>query len=189
VFEVLVIGNLREEKDPLRTALAARALPETSRIRVVHLGMAHDEPWAEAARAEEAANPRYRWRGEVPGWMVRRALARAPLMVLSSIMEGGANVVSEALVAGVPVLASAIPGSIGLLGRDYPGYFPVGDTAALTELLHRAETDANFLDTLHRHCAARAPLFAPARERDAWWSLLHEVSTATRSAPVRRPAA
>lgn len=178
-FEVLVIGHLREEKDPLRAALAARALPETSRIRIVHLGMAHDARWAEAATAEMAANPRYRWYGEVPGWMVRRALARAPLMVLSSAMEGGANVVSEALVAGVSVVASSIPGSIGLLGRDYPGYFPVGDTTALTELLHRAEADAAFLDVLRRHCAARAPLFSPRRERDAWQALLQEVVPTT----------
>ena len=99
------------------------------------------------------ANPRYQWRGGVPSWTVRRALARAPLMVLSSIMEGGANVVSEALVAGVPVLASAIPGSIGLLGRDYPGYFPVGDTVALTECCIVRRLTSNFLDELSRHCA------------------------------------
>ena len=52
-------------------------------------------------------------------------------------MEGGANVISESLVARVPVIASEIAGSIGLLGRrDYPGYFPVRDTAALAALLH-----------------------------------------------------
>jgi putative glycosyltransferase (TIGR04348 family) len=187
-FEVLVIGHLREEKDPLRAAQAARALPATSRIRVVHLGMAHDAQWAEAARAEMAENPRYHWRGEVSGWAVRRALARAPLMVLSSVMEGGANVVSEALVAGVPILASAIDGSIGLLGHDYPGYFPVGDTQALSGLLHRAETDPAFLDALRRHCAARAPLFAPAYERDAWQALLGEVSDAARSVRSDRSA-
>ncbi len=121
--------------------------------------------------------------------MVRRALARAPLMVLSSIMEGGANVVSEALVAAVPILASAIPGSVGLLGCEYPGYFPVGDTAALTALLSRAETDETFLDSLRRHRAARAALFSPEHERDAWQALLHELSGAARSAPVDRAAA
>ncbi len=189
VFEVLVVGHLREEKDPLRTAHAARALPAESRIRVVHLGMAHDTRWSEAARAEMAENPRYRWRGEVPGWAVRRALARAPLMVLSSIMEGGANVISEALAAGVPVLASEIAGSIGLLGRGYPGYFAVRDTAALTGLLHRAETDPEFLAGLRRHCAARAPLFDPARERQAWHDALDQLTGATRSAPVDRSAA
>jgi len=188
-FEVLVVGHLREEKDPLRTARAARDLPPDSRIRVLHFGMAYDADWATAAKAEMTANPRYQWRGEVPGWMVRRAMARARLMVLSSIMEGGANVVSEALVAGVPILASAIPGSIGLLGCDYPGYFPLGDTAALTALLRRAETDKSFLDSLHQHCTARAPLFSPEHERNAWQALLRELSDATRSAPAGRSAA
>ncbi len=176
IFEVLVVGHLREEKDPLRTARAARELPPASRIAVVHLGKAHDETWAAAAREEMARNPRYRWRGEVPGWAVRRAMARAPLMVLSSIMEGGANVVSEAVVCGVPVIASDIAGSVGLLGRDYPGYYPVRDTAALAALLHRAETDSPFLADLRRHCAARAPLFDPARERQSWARLINETA-------------
>jgi glycosyltransferase involved in cell wall biosynthesis len=116
-------------------------------------------------------------------------MARAPLMVLSSVMEGGANVISEALVAGTPVLASEIAGSIGLLGHDYPGYFPVRDTAALTALLHRAETDPEFLAGLRRHCAARAALFDPARERRAWCDALEQVTGAARSAPADRSAA
>src|SRR5262245_16311971 len=98
-FEVLVIANLREEKDPLRAAEAARSLPEVSRIRVVHYGGAYDESWAERGRAEMARNPRYVWRGEVRQGIVRKASARASLLVLSSIMEGGANVISESIVA------------------------------------------------------------------------------------------
>ena len=120
---------------------------------------------------------------------MRRAMARAPLMVLSSIMEGGANVVSEALVAGVPVLASKIDGSVGLLGRDYPGYFPVGDTASLSALLHRAEPDVAFLTELHRQCAARASLFEPAREQQSWHDALRELTDAARQAPADRSAA
>jgi len=174
-FEVLVIGHLRAEKDPLRAAEAARLLPASSRIRVVHLGRAHDSAWAERARAETEANPRYRWRGEVPNWQVRRALARAPVMVLSSIMEGGANVISEAVAAGVPVLASEIAGSVGLLGRDYPGYFPPGDTAALARLMLLVEQDSDFLAELGRRCSARAALFHPAREREAWRNMLAQL--------------
>lgn len=177
-FEVLVIGHLREEKDPLRAARAARFLPAESCVRIVHLGKAHDEHWAGIASQEMADNRRYRWLGEVPGWRVRRALARARLMVLSSTMEGGANVISEALAAGTPIIASRIDGSVGLLGGDYPGYFPVGDTAALAALLRRAECESAFLDALRRHCAARAPLIDPARERGAWRDLLAELSDA-----------
>ena len=182
VFDVLVIGHLREEKDPLRAAAAARLLPANSRVRIVHFGGAYDRQWAERARREMAQNPRYCWRGDVPAHAVRRALARARLMVLSSIMEGGANVVSEAAVAGVPVLASAIPGSIGLLGRDYPGYFPVGDTAALARLMRRAEDEPTFHAALERQRAKRAPLFAPEREKEAWRGLL------ARLAPAEQPA-
>jgi putative glycosyltransferase (TIGR04348 family) len=174
-FDVCVIGHLREEKDSLRTAYAVRDLPASSRIRVTHLGLAHDEGWAAAARAEVARNPRYRWRGEVPGWAVRRAFATTQLMVLSSIMEGGANVISEALVAGVPVIASDIHGSVGLLGRDYPGYYPVGDTKALAGVLLRAEEDPAFLAALDEHCRKRARFFRPEEEQRRWHRLLRRL--------------
>lgn len=164
-FEVLVAGHLREEKDPFRAAAASRLLPVTSRIEIVHLGGAHSEVWAERARSESAGNARYRWLGDVPGSMVRRWMVRARLMVLSSHQEGGANVISEAVVASLPVIASAIPGSIGLLGADYPGYYPGGDTAALAAILLRAEQEPSFLKQLGDACAARAPLFRPSTER------------------------
>lgn len=166
-LDVLVAGHLREEKDPLRAALAVRELPAESRLRVTQLGGALEADWAEAALEEMAVNPRYRWLGDLPRWRVRRWMGRARLMVISSRMEGGANVVSEACVAGLPVLASDIPGNRGLLGGDYPGYFPVADTAVLRELLHRAEAQPAFVDELRRRVAARAPLFTPEAEREA----------------------
>jgi putative glycosyltransferase (TIGR04348 family) len=175
-FDVCVIGHLRAEKDPFRAALAARRLPADSRVRVIQLGRGHARDWEERARAEMRVNPRYVWRGEVGGGEVRRVLARSRLMVISSRLEGGANVVSEAIVAGLPVLASDIPGNVGLLGRDYPGYFPPADTAALARLMLRAERDPAFYRRLRAAGRARAPLFTPARERRAWRALLAELA-------------
>lgn len=175
-FDICVVGHLREEKDSLRAAYAVRDLPETSRLRVVHLGKAHDARWARMARDEMARNPRYRWLGEVPGWRVRREFRKTRLMVLSSIMEGGANVISEAVVAGVPVIASEIPGSVGLLGPRYPGFYAVEDTGALRALLRRAESDADFLHVLARHAAKRAPRFRPEAEREGWRKVLRAVA-------------
>ncbi|MDX1589607.1 MAG: selenoneine biosynthesis selenosugar synthase SenB [Oleiphilaceae bacterium] len=166
-FEVCVIGHLRHEKDSLRTALAVRDLPESSRIQVVALGKAHDEDWAAAARAEMDRNPRYHWRGEVPQARVREMMARARLMVISSRMEGGANVVSEACVAGLPVIASDIDGNRGLLGDDYPGYYPVEDTQALKALLLRAEQDPQWLTELREHCQSLAGRFTREAESAA----------------------
>ncbi len=169
---VSVIGHLRDVKDPLRAAEAARLLPATSRVRIEQVGRAYTPAWAARARAEMKINPRYLWRGDVPGAAVRRVLARSHAMVISSLSEGGANVISEAAVAGVPVLASRIDGNVGLLGADYPGYFSVGDTQALACLLQRFEHEPQFVVSLRQALAGRAPLFRPAREIAAWRRLL-----------------
>jgi putative glycosyltransferase (TIGR04348 family) len=174
-FEVCVLGHLRPVKDPFRTALAARLVPPTSRLRVLHLGAALTPEMADQARAEAATNPRYRWLGEVPRGRAMRLLSRCRLLVLTSEMEGGANAISEALAASGPVLSSRIAGSVGLLGADYPGYFPVGDTAALAALLERAESDAEFYHELQEWCARLRPLVDPARERQSWADLLVEL--------------
>jgi glycosyltransferase involved in cell wall biosynthesis len=129
---------------------------------------------ARRARAEEARNPRYRWLGDLPRRRALSLIRRCRLLVLSSRSEGGAQVIGEAVVLGVPVLASRVAGSVGLLGRSYPGWFRVGDTAGLARLLRRAETDPAFLARLRRACARRAPQFSPARERNAWRAILAE---------------
>jgi glycosyltransferase involved in cell wall biosynthesis len=115
---------------------------------VLHVGKALSADMATQARAEMASNPRYQWLGEKPRWQALRLLARSHLLVLSSYSEGGANVISEALAVQVPIVASRIAGSTGLLGDEYPGYFAVEDTAALAALLTRAETDHGFYATL-----------------------------------------
>lgn len=172
---VSVIGHLRDVKDPLRAAEAARRLPGDSAIRIVQVGRAYTPQWAARARAEMAANPRYLWRGDVPAAEVRRLLAQSHAMVISSRSEGGANVVSEAAASGVPILASRIDGNVGLLGADYPGYFAAGDTKALARLLLGVERDPKFVQRLERAVARRAPLFQPAREIAAWRKLLKEL--------------
>lgn len=163
-FHVSVMGHLREEKDPLRPAFAVRSLPQQSRIQVHQFGKPHTPEWADLAIEEMRTNHRYTWHGEVPHYRVRQIYRRTHLLVLPSRMEGGANVISEAVVAGVPVLASRIDGSVGLLGEDYPGYYPVENAAALRELLLRAEQDSNFYDRLAKRCDERRSLFTPEAE-------------------------
>jgi putative glycosyltransferase (TIGR04348 family) len=174
-FDVCVLGHLRAVKDPFRTAMAARLLPTASRVRVLHVGGALSDEMADEARAEAESNPRYCWLGELPRWQALRVLARSRLLVLTSQMEGGANAISEALATSVPILASQISGSIGLLGADYPGYCPVGDTRQLACLLQRAEKDPEYIETLRTCCARLAPLVDPVRERRSWDALLQKL--------------
>lgn len=186
-FEVCVLGHLRPVKDPFRTALAARLLPPASRIRVLHVGGALSPEMEEQAHLEQATNPRYRWLGELARIQALRVIARSRLLVLTSQLEGGANVVSEALACSVPVLSSRIPGSIGILGPDYPGYFPVGDAQALAGLLARAEADPVFYRTLKGWCERCAPLVDPRRECESWAALLAELLPAGEGVSTRVP--
>jgi putative glycosyltransferase (TIGR04348 family) len=174
-FEMCVLGHLRQEKDPFRPALALRLLPAKLPVRLIHAGEALKPALATRARSLAAQDPRYDWIGEVPRGRARRILARSRLMVLSSRMEGGANVISEAIVDGVPVLASRIAGSEGMLGDDYPGFFPVGDTRALAQLMLRSASEPDFYNRLKKWCDGLAPLFKPVREREAWKELLREL--------------
>ena len=134
-FAVAVVGHLRDEKDPCTVAAAVRDLPEHSRVVVNHYGAAYTEAWAVWARAEESANERYRWHGEVPRKSIHSIYSRSHVLVNSSTMEGGANAISEAVMACLPIIASDIPGNVGVLGETYPGYFPVGDAATLRHAL------------------------------------------------------
>jgi len=154
--------------------LAAQLLPGVSRIRVTHVGGPLDAGTSEQADRLAAGHSRWRWLGALTHGETRRRISRSHLLVLSSRMEGGANVICEAVMAGTPVLASHIPGNVGMLGADYAGYFALGDTQALADLMLRAEQDLSFYRHLNAQCAARAPLFEPAREAAAVQALVQE---------------
>ena len=171
-FNICVVSHMRQVKDPMRTALAVRDLPHYSRIMVRHLGMAHSQTAAVRAIKESRRNPRYTWKGEVPRWRVRQEFLRTHLMVISSKAEGGANVISEAVVAGVPIVASNIDGNIGLLGKSYGGYYPLGDTNALREVLLKAEGNEHFIAGLAAQCHALAPKFTIKHEQECWRQLI-----------------
>jgi putative glycosyltransferase (TIGR04348 family) len=173
-FDICVVSHLREEKDPFRAALASRLLPSGSRIRIRHVGGPLVEGMAEQADKLAEECPRWHWLGPMPHGEARRLIARSHLLVLSSRMEGGANVICEAVASGTPVLASCIAGNVGMLGEDYFGYFPVANEQVLAELMTLAETAPSFYRQLADQCAARAPLFEPAREQAAVLALVEE---------------
>lgn len=173
-----VLAHLRDVKDPLLAARAAELLPPSSAWRIVHLGAAVDDSWRERAAAA-AAHGRWSWLGPAARGDALRVLAASHVLVLASRSEGGANVVSEAIAAGVPVLSTRIDGSLGILGADYPGYFDVGDAAGLARLLERAEAEPRFLEDLRRRVIALRPLVDPARERASWRELLLEIEVET----------
>ena len=177
--DLVAVGHLRDEKDPTTLYRAARLLGGDAVVPTfAHIGGTLDARLAEEARATMAACLSYRWLGALSHTAARRTIARARALVHCSRIEGGANVVIEAVRSGVPVLASRIDGNVGLLGADYDGYFPVGDAAALAALARRFLSDAAFADRLRAQCAAREPLFLPSAERRAVRALVADLVSA-----------
>ena len=181
-FEIVCVGHLRREKDPITLMQAAHRLPPTSMIRIVQIGRALD---AEFERAAESAHGlHYTWIGELSHHATRELIRRARALVTTSRIEGGANVIVEAVMSDVRVLASHISGNLGMLGQDYDGYFSPGDPDDLARLLLRTERDHAFRRHLKAQCHARRPLFEPERERDAVLHLIDSVLAHTQPTPA-----
>ena len=172
--DICMIGHLRAEKDPC-TFMRASSLVTSPKVRLLHIGGALESPLGQAASATAAVNPRYQWLGNLPHGTTRQRLARSHAMAICSLMEGGANVIIEAVTSGVPVLASDISGNRGMLGEDYAGYFAPGDAAALARLIDRSVDDPAYYALLRRQCDARAALFAPDTERAALLDLVYNL--------------
>ncbi len=178
-FQICVVGHLRPVKDPFLAAQALRQLPESSGASLIHLGKALDEDMRLQAETEQRENPRYTWLGERPQLEVLQHMKNSRLHVLTSKMEGGANALCEAIALGVPTLATRIDGSVGILGEDYPGFFPVGDATALARLLERVESDPGFYRTLQEHCLSLRAMVQPATEHAKIDSIVVALRSAT----------
>jgi putative glycosyltransferase (TIGR04348 family) len=185
-FRICVVAHLREEKDPFRAARALALLPDEADLQVVQVGEALDSRMKAEALAWQSREPRYRWTGSVPHARALRWMAASHALVVSSIMEGGANVISEAVAIGVPVLASKIPGNTGMLGGRYPGYFETGNEKALAGLIERCRRDASFYAGLRESVIARRAQFSEKAEIDAWRRVLRSVSRPSDRQPFPR---
>ena len=171
-FRLAVVGHLRREKDPFRAALALSHLKQD--LEVVQVGDALSREFSIQAKKQMKRDTRYRWLGgrshrQALGW-----IARSHALVVSSVMEGGANVICEAARIGTPVLASRMSGNIGMLGRSYPGYFPLFDDNALSRLIRKCLEEKKYYQILKRALATRRRLFAPSAERAALSNVISE---------------
>lgn len=165
-LQCVVVGHLRDEKDPTTILNALNDLPTALPIHITHIGAPLDTILAAASQAKMAEDGRYHWVGALSHGLTRAAIKRSHVLIHPSMMEGGANVIAEAILSGTPVLASKMSGNIGMLGYDYSGYFPVGDAKTLAALMQKCLSDPNFLLRLNIQAQGRAQLFLPATERD-----------------------
>jgi putative glycosyltransferase (TIGR04348 family) len=174
-LRAVMVGHLREEKSPHTYFEAATLLAHRTDIALDHIGGGLDQALALQAQALMQTQPHYRWLGALPHAATLARIQRAHVLVHPSIMEGGAHVVMEAVRSGTPVLASRIPGNVGMLGGDYGGYFEPRDAKGLARLLERCRDEPSMLQGLHAQCDQRAALFEPQAERATLRRVMNEL--------------
>lgn len=182
-LRAVMVGHLREEKSPQTLFAVARLLQKETSIFIDHIGAARDPSLGRMARSTAVACANYRWLGELPHGKVRARIQRAHLLVHTSRLEGGAHVVMEAVCSGTPVLASRVPGNMGMLGAGYEGYFEHGNAQELAGLLRRFRDDlvgkgkvpGKLMSKLQVQCTLRQSLFDPDIEKLALCRLVDEL--------------
>lgn len=173
-FEVASFGSIADS-EPVPSARVARALPGGAGIQVLHAGAAQDERRRFDALRESETNPAWRWLGAVPRGESVLALARARILLQLGPADELANPITEALAAGVGVLATREGCNVGLLGEEHPGLVAVGDLAEAARRLAFARTERRYLQLLRDASSARAERVQPAAERRALRALLQRL--------------
>lgn len=179
-LRALMVGHLRDEKQPQLLYALARRLRERRDIFIDHIGAPLDAVLAREAKRTMRECPNYRWLGERPHGQTRERIQRAHVLLHLSRIEGGAHAVMEAVRSATPVIATDIDGNVGMLGASYAGYVPVGGIEIAAKLLiearvSQADVGGGLLARLRAQCEARAALFAPAAEKAALLALAAEL--------------
>jgi len=156
-LKLLSIGRLVEQKDYPTTLKALALLSKTKRnfeYKVIGEG-ALQQSLSRLGKDLGIAQS-ISWIGKTK--QVINYLNESDVFILSSNYEGFGLVLLESMKQGTPILASNCPAIVEVVGKDYLGLFPVGDSEALAKLLY-ACNDLSFLQALIDQINNRIYLF------------------------------
>jgi glycosyltransferase involved in cell wall biosynthesis len=164
--ELLFVGRLQEYKG-VQDAIAAlpaleRALGRPARLTIIGDGPSRAALETQAAALRAAGlNSEVRFLGWLDPAALPAAYQSASLLLLPSYVEGHSNVILEALAAGLPCVASDVPGIRETITDGREGILiPPRDPEALARAAARALADATDWRTMSRNARARAEDFS-----------------------------
>ena len=156
-LRLLFVGRLGAQKNVARLLEAVAGTHEPVRLRIVGDGELRGRLEAQAAELG-LLDGRVEFSGRLDGRDLIDAYADAQAFVLPSDREGMALVAIEAMAAGLPVLATAVPGNAELLGGV--GLLVEPTAPALAAGIDRLAADAALRGELAARCSARAAAHA-----------------------------
>lgn len=141
-LRVLFVGRLTNWKGVETLLLAAREVPS---VELEIVGDGPEWPHLVDLSAQLRLNDRVVFSGRVPAEGVRRAMARAHALVLTSLYEGLSHTVLEAFAAGLPCIVSDRGGNEEVVQHGRNGLVvPAQDVGRLVQALCRLTTDEAF---------------------------------------------
>lgn len=162
--QLLFVGSLIDRKGVDILLEAAAGLPK----ELVNLTIVGDGPLQDAARATAASNGAVHALGVRPPGEVAKLMLNASGLVLPSRSEGRPFVIMEAMAAGLPVVATNIPGSRELVHHEQTGLLCDVDPASLREAMLRLADNEDLrakLGQAGREALTQSGLTAPDAAR------------------------
>lgn len=168
---IALVGHLRPVKNPFLMNQALDQLTDLD-VHAYTLGAALEPNMITEVNLWQQKDHRFQWLDDVEHAEALSWMRQVDFTLNTSHSEGGSNAVTESIVLGTPVLASRIEGNVGLLGRDYLGYFEPGNSSELAKLINKALTDQNFSEQLTQQIKELQPRFATQKETEGWLSII-----------------
>lgn len=134
-LRLLSVGSLirRKRIETLLNALSELKNQPTISLRII--GDGPEREYLEETARSLAVQDFVSFAGNVPPEEIAEHLQWADIFVFASESEGRPNAVLEAMAAGLPVIATDIPGVRELIETDSGMLYPVGDASALAQCI------------------------------------------------------
>lgn len=178
---IITVGRITFEKNQLMLLKAFDRIKDkfpSARVRVYGEGIGGDA-WKEMDAYIRQNGIAHRVEFMGPSSSLEKEIVDAALFVLPSNYEGMSNALMEAMVMGLPVIATDCPcgGCATLIKEGISGFLvPTGDDVALAEAMERVLSDKKLAEKLSENAGRLSEKVKPLKIYEEWRSYAEELA-------------
>ncbi len=178
---IITVGRITFEKNQLMLLKAFDRIKDkfpSARVRVYGEGIGGDA-WKEMDAYIRQNGIAHRVEFMGPSSSLEKEIVNAALFVLPSNYEGMSNALMEAMVMGLPVIATDCPcgGCATLIKEGISGFLvPTGDDEALAEAMERVLSDKKLAEKLSENAGRLSEKVKPLKIYEEWRSYAEELA-------------